>query len=241
MVERKQFRADLYYRLFVFPIVLPPLRERPDDIPVLASHLLRKLAEDLGRPAPTLADDALRGLARYRFPGNVRELGNILERALVRCRYAVIDLQYLDLGIHEPRVQRGGAGAHRARAAARAALPARRACRSISARWSGWRFKRRCAGRTATARTPRACWGSACARCATSCASIASAAGAAPAGAPAAASADGQILPDEGADEGRRPGRSSTDAAAPVDEPHGCARSSARDSHLVPAHKEQAA
>ena len=103
MVERKQFRADLYYRLFVFPIVLPPLRERPDDIPVLATHLLRKLAEELGRPIPTLADDALRGLARYRFPGNVRELGNILERAMVRCRFAVIDLQYLDLGLHEPR------------------------------------------------------------------------------------------------------------------------------------------
>jgi two-component system response regulator FlrC len=103
MVERKLFRADLYYRLFVFPIVLPPLRDRPADIPVLAIHMLRRLAEELGRETPTLADDALRGLGRYRFPGNVRELGNILERALVRCRYAVIDLQYLDLGVHEPR------------------------------------------------------------------------------------------------------------------------------------------
>ena len=102
MVERKLFRADLYYRLFVFPIVLPPLRDRPDDIPALATHLLNKLAADLGRPAPTLADDALGGLARYRFPGNVRELGNILERAMVRCRFPVIDLQFLDLGI-QPR------------------------------------------------------------------------------------------------------------------------------------------
>ena len=95
MVERKLFRADLYYRLFVFPITLPPLRERPGDIPVLANYLLRRLAQDLGRDTPTLADDAIRGLGRYRFPGNVRELGNILERALVRCRDAVIDLQYL--------------------------------------------------------------------------------------------------------------------------------------------------
>jgi two-component system response regulator FlrC len=70
---------------------------------VLANHLLRRLAEELGRPTPTLSDDALRGLGRYRFPGNVRELGNILERALVRCRFAVIDLRYLDLGVHEPR------------------------------------------------------------------------------------------------------------------------------------------
>jgi two-component system response regulator FlrC len=121
MVERKQFRADLYYRLFVFPIVLPPLRDRPDDIPVLATHLLRKLADDLGRPTPTLADDALRGLSRYRFPGNVRELGNILERAMVRCRFAVIDLQYLDLGLHEPRSSVAALGR-----SARAPLPERR-------------------------------------------------------------------------------------------------------------------
>jgi len=121
MVERKLFRADLYYRLFVFPIVLPPLRDRPADIPVLANHMLRRLAEDLGREIPTLADDALRGLGRYRFPGNVRELGNILERALVRCRYAVIDLQYLDLGIHEPRSSVAALGRSE-----RAPLPERR-------------------------------------------------------------------------------------------------------------------
>ena len=121
MVERKLFRADLYYRLFVFPIVLPPLRDRPADIPVLATHMLRRLAEELGRETPTLADDALRGLSRYRFPGNVRELGNILERALVRCRYAVIDLQYLDLGVHEPRSSVAAMGRSE-----RAPLPERR-------------------------------------------------------------------------------------------------------------------
>ena len=121
MVERKQFRADLYYRLFVFPIVLPPLRDRPEDIPVLATHLLRKLADELGRPTPTLADDALRGLSRYRFPGNVRELGNILERAMVRCRFSVIDLQYLDLGLHEPRSSVAALGRSE-----RAPLPERR-------------------------------------------------------------------------------------------------------------------
>jgi two-component system response regulator FlrC len=97
MVERKLFRADLYYRLFVFPIVLPPLRERRADIAPLACHLLQKLSDAMGRPAPTLTDEALRGLEAYRFPGNVRELGNILERALVRCRFPVLDLHHLGL------------------------------------------------------------------------------------------------------------------------------------------------
>src|SRR5262249_38343287 len=81
----------------------------------------RRLSEDLGRETPTLADDALRGLGRYRFPGNVRELGNILERALVRCRYSVIDLQYLDLGVHEPRSSVAAMGRSE-----RAPLPERR-------------------------------------------------------------------------------------------------------------------
>jgi two-component system response regulator FlrC len=95
MVQRRQFRQDLYYRLFVFPIVLPPLRDRPDDIPALTDHLLAKLSDSLGRPAPTLSNDAAEALASYRYPGNVRELGNILERALVRCRVPTLDLQHL--------------------------------------------------------------------------------------------------------------------------------------------------
>jgi DNA-binding NtrC family response regulator len=95
MVQRRQFRQDLYYRLFVFPIVLPPLRERPDDIPALVEHLLQKLSESLGRPAPTLSDGAQAALATYAYPGNVRELGNILERALVRCRVSTLELGHL--------------------------------------------------------------------------------------------------------------------------------------------------
>jgi len=95
MVQRRQFRQDLYYRLFVFPIVLPPLRDRPDDIPALTDHLLAKLSDALGRPAPTLTDEAIEALSSYRYPGNVRELGNILERAFVRCRVATLDLPHL--------------------------------------------------------------------------------------------------------------------------------------------------
>jgi two-component system response regulator FlrC len=95
MVRRRQFRQDLYYRLFVFPIVLPPLRERPDDIPALIDHLLQKLSESLGRPAPVLSEGAQAALTAYPYPGNVRELGNILERALVRCRVSTLELGHL--------------------------------------------------------------------------------------------------------------------------------------------------
>jgi transcriptional regulator with GAF, ATPase, and Fis domain len=97
MVRRNLFRTDLYYRLNVFPIVLPPLRDRPDDIPPLTDHLLHKLAEALGRPAPVISEEALCALVGYRFPGNVRELGNIIERALVRCREPILQLQELSL------------------------------------------------------------------------------------------------------------------------------------------------
>ncbi|HVR62573.1 MAG TPA: sigma-54 dependent transcriptional regulator [Polyangia bacterium] len=109
MVARRQFRQDLYYRLFVFPIVLPPLRDRPDDIPALIDHLLQKLAESLGRPAPTLSEGAQAALAAYAYPGNVRELGNILERALVRCRVSTLELGHLWPGEARERVAEAAA------------------------------------------------------------------------------------------------------------------------------------
>ena len=235
MVERKLFRADLYYRLFVFPIVLPPLRDRPEDIPVLANHLLRKLAEDLGRPVPALADDALRGLARYRFPGNVRELGNILERALVRCRYSVIDLQYLDLGIHQPRSSVAAMGRTE-----RAPLPERRFLPegvpidlgSLERLAIQEALRRENGNRTHAARV-----------LGISLRTLRNklreyrerAAGTAAQGA-SAPSADGQILPIEG-DELSTPMVDDAATFADVAEP----APAARGSHLVPAHKEQAA
>ena len=69
-----EFREDLYYRLNVFPITVPPLRERPQDIAGLARYFLRTLARESGREAPEISDDAMRLLARYAWPGNVREL-----------------------------------------------------------------------------------------------------------------------------------------------------------------------
>ncbi len=95
MVERKQFRADLYYRLCVFPIVLPPLRDRVEDIAPLADHFIGLFAESLGRPAPLLSNAARAALSAYGFPGNVRELGNLIERLMVRCREAVVDVRHL--------------------------------------------------------------------------------------------------------------------------------------------------
>ncbi|MBC8427751.1 hypothetical protein H8D98_00670 [bacterium] len=77
------FRNDLYYRLAVFPVPVPPLRERKEDIPLLAEHFLNLFATEMGIPTPALSQEALAALTSYSFPGNVRELKNIIERALI--------------------------------------------------------------------------------------------------------------------------------------------------------------
>ncbi len=84
MVGKNLFRQDLFYRLNVFPIVLPPLRERAGDIPLLVSHFLHKLGRS-GRPNCTISEDAVRLLCAYEWPGNVRELEHVLERAVILC------------------------------------------------------------------------------------------------------------------------------------------------------------
>jgi DNA-binding NtrC family response regulator len=83
MVSRNEFRADLFHRIYVFPLRLPPLRERPEDIEVLASHFVRQIAAQNGWKPRTLAPDALAELRRYPWPGNVRELRNVIERLLL--------------------------------------------------------------------------------------------------------------------------------------------------------------
>jgi DNA-binding NtrC family response regulator len=82
-IRRGGFRGDLYYRLNVITLQLPPLRDRPEDVPVLADHFLRRFAEQRGREAPFLETEALEALQAYDWPGNVRELENALERAAV--------------------------------------------------------------------------------------------------------------------------------------------------------------
>ena len=90
-VAAERFRQDLYYRLNVIEIRVPPLRERRDDIETLSSHMLKRLAADTGQPAAKLHPQALDALKSYRFPGNVRELENMLERAHTLCENKQIE------------------------------------------------------------------------------------------------------------------------------------------------------
>ncbi len=83
LVEQQKFREDLFYRLNVFPLHLPPLRERRQDVPRLARHFLERSAKSMGKNHPELTDDALRLLSRHPWPGNVRELQNAIERAVI--------------------------------------------------------------------------------------------------------------------------------------------------------------
>src|SRR5690606_31080463 len=82
LVNAGTFRHDLYYRINVIELRVPPLRERTDDLPQLVTDILARLAHEQDRSAPTLTNEAMSALANYPFPGNVRELENILERAL---------------------------------------------------------------------------------------------------------------------------------------------------------------
>jgi formate hydrogenlyase transcriptional activator len=83
MMGDKLFRSDLYYRLKVFPIVLPPLRDRPEDIPALAEYFTRKYASETGRQIETIPSDTMRDLVNWPWPGNVRELENFIERSVI--------------------------------------------------------------------------------------------------------------------------------------------------------------
>ncbi len=94
-VAAGRFRSDLYYRLCVVPITLPPLRERMEDVPLLAHHFLKSLTRKLGRKAASLSTDALSMMMRYDWPGNVRELQNAVYFALVRCREGAIRPEHL--------------------------------------------------------------------------------------------------------------------------------------------------
>jgi two-component system response regulator PilR (NtrC family) len=97
LVESGQFRQDLYYRLNVIQLQVPALRERREDIPMLADHCLNQLARRDGHVMYRIDDGALEALTRYQFPGNVRELENILERATTLCDGTTISATDLQL------------------------------------------------------------------------------------------------------------------------------------------------
>ncbi len=102
-VEAGRFRHDLFYRLNVIELRMPALRERPEDIPLLAQHIAERLTQASGQPPPRLTPAALEALCRYPYPGNVRELENILERAFALSEGGEIDAADLDLA--PPRVE----------------------------------------------------------------------------------------------------------------------------------------
>src|SRR5262249_46008273 len=83
MVADGRFRSDLYYRLNVFPVLLPPLRERRDDIPTLARHFTQQCARRMGRRIEAIPAAVLDALVRYPWPGNIREMQNVIERAVI--------------------------------------------------------------------------------------------------------------------------------------------------------------
>ena len=105
-IQKGTFREDLYYRLHVVTIRLPPLRERKEDIPLLIEHFLRKYAEENQKPVAGLSKEAREILLRYDYPGNVRELENIIERAVVLCRSDLITVQDLPLSLQEGKAER---------------------------------------------------------------------------------------------------------------------------------------
>ena len=97
MVEDRQFRADLYYRLDVFPITVPPLRERPEDIPLLVRYFVQQNARRMHKKIGTIPAQTMQALVRYHWPGNIRELQNFIERAVILSRGPVLEAPVREL------------------------------------------------------------------------------------------------------------------------------------------------
>ena len=109
-VKQGRFRQDLYFRLAVFPITIPPLRERKEDIPVLAKHFLKEFADRRNMAALTIAEDAMEVLVSYPWPGNVRELKNIMQQLSLLCDGPVISKRDLPAFLWDPDWPSHGSG-----------------------------------------------------------------------------------------------------------------------------------
>jgi formate hydrogenlyase transcriptional activator len=99
MVKARQFRNDLYYRLKVFPITIPPLRDRPEDIPLLSKYFMRKHAKRMGKGTDIIPPEGMEALKRWHWPGNVRELENFIERAVVLSRGRVLNVPTAEIKV----------------------------------------------------------------------------------------------------------------------------------------------
>jgi formate hydrogenlyase transcriptional activator len=108
MVADGQFRSDLYYRLNVFPVVLPPLRERQGDIPMLARHFTQRFARRMGRRIETIPTAVMDALVRYPWPGNIREMQNVIERAVILSTGPALQIPIGDLQVSDQRSELGG-------------------------------------------------------------------------------------------------------------------------------------
>ena len=101
-VQAGRFRQDLYFRLSVFPLEAPPLRERREDIPLLAAHFIKKAASRLNVPEPRLSEANVRQLSNYSWPGNIRELQNVIERAVILSVGGTLSFEMTTAGKQEP-------------------------------------------------------------------------------------------------------------------------------------------
>jgi DNA-binding NtrC family response regulator len=101
-VAARQFREDLFFRLSVFPIAIPPLRDRRDDIPILARHFVERFCRELKKKPAVLGPSAIEELQNYHWPGNVRELQNCMERAVILSETGTIHARHLNLSLHSP-------------------------------------------------------------------------------------------------------------------------------------------
>jgi PAS domain S-box-containing protein len=96
------FRPDLFYRLNIFPIIIPPLRDRPDDIPLLINYFIRKFSRRIGKRIDSVSPKAMEKLMSYDWPGNVRELANILERAVILCDGGILKPEHIGISVQRP-------------------------------------------------------------------------------------------------------------------------------------------
>jgi formate hydrogenlyase transcriptional activator len=113
LVAEQKFRSDLYYRLNVFPVRVPALRERPEDIPLLVRHFVQQFSRPLGKVIDAVDSDAMSALTRYPWPGNIRELQNVVERAVILTRGPVLNVRTEDLRApNQPPVAPAGPSPH---------------------------------------------------------------------------------------------------------------------------------